>query len=493
MPVRSGTVRKASDSVPLAATPAAPSDRLSRQQVARETLSTDPVAQLLHAKGLVKSERRNDSGLNIECPCSDRHSSESGESSTIYYPANTGGYAQRAFKCLHAGCTGAPQSEFLAALGYEEPSCADDFDDLSVENLVPGNVLGRKRFEFQQAAEFARGKRGSYLVKGILPQAGLGVIYGASSSGKTFFALDLVMAVSRGVPWRGLRVRQGAVAYICAEGEAGFRDRMLAFARAADESIALDLAVIPFHVLGGAPNFLLAPDVNDLVAAAKALGPLKVIVVDTFAQVMPGGNENAGEDVGKALANCRKLHQATGALVLLIHHSGKDQTKGARGWSGLRAAADVEIEVTRASNDSARVATVTKMKDGEDGGVFGFKLVPVVLGEDEDGDDIVSCVVRPSEIHLAALNRAAKPMSNYEQGAWNATFALSLGGGWVEEADVLDSAVSDGSVPCKEEIDPGSKKDRRRDQYRKALRDKLPSRGLIEYEGSKVRIVGKEA
>lgn len=42
------------------------------------------------------------------------------------------------------------------------------------------------------------------------------------------------------------------------------------------------------------------------------------------------------------------------------------------------------------------VLTVEHMKDGPDGAILGFELVPVTLGKDADGDDLTSCVVRPT-------------------------------------------------------------------------------------------------
>ena len=95
-----------------------------------------------------------------------------------------------------------------------------------------------------------------------------------------------------------------------------------------------------------------APDLKDKTAAAdlakgiKAMGGADLVIIDTFAHTLIG-NENSGEDVGLAIKHCKGIHTATGAMVLLIHHSGKDASKGARGWSGLRAAADVELCVTR--------------------------------------------------------------------------------------------------------------------------------------------------
>src|SRR5690606_7842012 len=119
-----------------------------------------------------------------------------------------------------------------------------------------------------------------------------------------------------------------------------------------------------------------------LTKAVMDQGGADVVVIDTLAAAMPGGDENSGQDLGKVVDHCKFLHRQTGALVVLVHHSGKDQSRGARGWSGLRAAADAEIEVTR--NGDYRVAAVTKMKDGADGATFAFKLKPVVLELDDD-------------------------------------------------------------------------------------------------------------
>jgi hypothetical protein len=136
------------------------------------------------------------------------------------------------------------------------------------------------------------------------------------------------------------------------------------------------------------PNLLAPQDVRDL---SGAIGPADVIVIDTLAQVTAGANENSSEDMGKALAACRSLHEATGAVVVVVHHAGKDASRGARGWSGLKGAADAELEVTR--DGDLRRARVSKQKDGTDGDVLAFRLRTVELGRDEDGDPITSCVV----------------------------------------------------------------------------------------------------
>jgi hypothetical protein len=94
-------------------------------------------------------------------------------------------------------------------------------------------------------------------------------------------------------------------------------------------------------------------------------------------------------------------------MVILIHHSGKDESRGARGWSGLRAAADCEMEIIRADED--RVATVTKLKGGADGDEYGFRLQTVVVGQDEDGDDETTCVITSTDSTRASVAVVAGP------------------------------------------------------------------------------------
>ena len=254
----------------------------------------------------------------------------------------------------------------------------------AMEDVTPEENL---RYKVVQAGEFAHGDPPSWIVKGVLPKAELVVLFGESGSGKSFFALDIVAAVARGVDWRGHRVKQGKVVYIAAEGGGGFRKRLSAYGI----KHGIDLTSIPLGIIHATPNFLEKADAVDVGKAIIQAGKADVIVVDTFAQVTPGANENAGEDMGLALAHCRAIHKATGAVVILVHHAGKDPTKGARGWSGLRAAADAEIEVLKTV--SGRMARISKQKDGDDNLEWGFDLEIVPVGMDEDGDTVDSCVV----------------------------------------------------------------------------------------------------
>ena len=278
-------------------------------------------------------------------------------------------------------------NEHGAGINLNGPASADEFEAL-VEDVSSAHAPDQvPRFNFEPVHQFSSATALPWIIKGVLPQAGLAVVYGASGSGKSFAVLDMGMAIARGLPWRGKKTKQGRVAYVAAEGADGFRKRIAAYA----QHQGVDLSTVPMSVLNAAPNLLEKQDAVDLAKGVKASGGADVIIIDTLAQTTPGANENAGEDMGKALGYCKRIHEVTGALVLLIHHSGKDATKGARGWSGVRAACDAELEVVRGA--TGRALRLTKNKDGEDGLEWGFDLEVVQIGVDEDLEPITSCVV----------------------------------------------------------------------------------------------------
>lgn len=251
------------------------------------------------------------------------------------------------------------------------------------------------KFPARRASELGDLPAGQWLVKAVLPRTRDPVIlFGASGSGKSFVALDLACAIARGVEWRGHRVRQGRVLYVAAEGGAGVHKRLLAYC----DFHSLKLADLLVDVVTAAPNILEEGDVTEIVKTISSFGPYDLVIIDTLAQVTPGANENAGEDMGRALANIKAVQDVTGATVLVVHHAGKDLQRGSRGWSGLKAAAEAQLEVVRDEDSGLRYMRVEKMKDGEDGAKYAFKLEVLQVGVDEDGDAITSCVTVPDEM-----------------------------------------------------------------------------------------------
>jgi putative DNA primase/helicase len=83
---------------------------------------------------------------------------------------------------------------------------------------------------------------------------------------------------------------------------------------------------------------------------------VRLIVGDTLARMSAGANENSGQDMGLVIERFDRIRTECQAHFMLIHHCGKNAAYGMRGWSGIRAAIDTEIELT--DNPGGRSAEI---------------------------------------------------------------------------------------------------------------------------------------
>lgn len=223
-----------------------------------------------------------------------------------------------------------------------------------------------------------------WLIEKLIPQAQLGMLYGPTSVGKSFVALDMAESIASGAAWHGRAVRQGAVGYIIAEYSGDFKLRLQAREKVYGDPGEL----IKYYV--GAPLLVQEKTRKKLIDEILAMRQdWKLIVVDTVSRTYLG-SESDDKDMNSYVRACQAIHFATGAMVLLVHHSGKDLTKGARGHTALAAAADVEIEVTRGQ------MTVTKQRGGKDNEVLPFILK---IQDLENGFD--SCTIELTRVDPA--------------------------------------------------------------------------------------------
>jgi hypothetical protein len=334
--------------------------------------------------------------------------------------------------------------------------------------------LDKPKFSVIPAGSFAAGSLPGWFIKDVLPKAELAVLYGESSAGKSFLLLDMVFSVARGEKWCGRTVKQGRVVYVCGEGKAGFRKRLRAYAQHHN----VDLDNIPLGVIENAPNLLMQDD-QAVAEQVKAWGGADIIVFDTLAQCTPGANENGSESIGKALGHCKRLHRVTGALIILVAHTGKDPSRGVRGWSGIKGATDVQIEVVRSGD--YRALKIDKQKDERDGDEFGFQLCTVNVGQDEDGNDVTSCVIEYTE-KIPRAERKSEPRNVKQKLVLNmARKLLKFDRGPVPVNELIETCIAE--IPKSEQ----GKCDNRRRDLARAL-DALTVSGLIDTDNGYVNL-----
>lgn len=233
-----------------------------------------------------------------------------------------------------------------------------------------------------------------YTIKSHLPANSLCSIYGPSGSYKSFLAVSWSCHIAADLQWSGKRVIGGSVLYVVGEGGIGVKRRIRAWeflhndGKHLNNLYRVERPVFPVR----------AEEVKEMIIAAKQVEaetgqPVRLIVIDTLARCFGGNDENDARDMGAFIEGCDTIRRETGATLLVVHHSGKDEGKGARGSSAFRAALDAEFNVRREGEGGAIILTCTKMKDAEEPGQCAYDLKPIPLFTDSDDEDVFSLVV----------------------------------------------------------------------------------------------------
>ncbi|MFA5643879.1 MAG: AAA family ATPase [Candidatus Paceibacterota bacterium] len=199
-----------------------------------------------------------------------------------------------------------------------------------------------------------------WTVDKILPESSaLSVIFGPPSGGKSFTALDLCCSIDSGTHWHGRKVKQRPVLYLAAEGQAGILRRIEAWKQCRKVDLPT-FALLPMPCLIDEDS-----QRRELINMITEL-PQKpgIIVLDTLARSMTG-DENSTSDMGKVVIAAGILIEETGAQVIIIHHTGKDEARGPRGAIALTGATDSMFKVVRLKEDKKFVLLCERQKDDE--------------------------------------------------------------------------------------------------------------------------------
>ena len=286
------------------------------------------------------------------------------------------------------------------------------------------------------------------LVEGLMTIGSSVVVYGDSNSGKTFWALSVATAIATGTDCYGRKTDPGLVVYLASEAPASIRSRMQAIKKYHGCNLEnLAMVPVPMNFYNGDQD---AHDVIELVRAIEQIKgkPVRLIIGDTLARMSAGANENSGEDMGPVMARFDQVATATGAALMIIHHNGKDAAKGARGWSGIRAHIDTEIEVIE--KEGIRMVNVTKQRElPSKGEAIYFKLEVIEMGISKFGGAATTCVAIPDE-ESNATKPHKKPTKHDENNrtierAWWSSGAEERGGlPYLSRSALRDLLVKDG-------------------------------------------------
>jgi hypothetical protein len=262
----------------------------------------------------------------------------------------------------------------------------------------------------------------AWLIDGLLPARGLACIVGPPKSGKSFLTSDMLCSVARGAPYAGRETLQGPVVYLTGEGVSGFKRRLVAMRR----HLEIEGQGVPFFMIENVPDLgseatdlpQLLAELDAFLAQACPEGP-RAIALDTLARCMGEADENSARDMGRFVNRCAAIERHFGCVVVVVHHVGKDPTRGGRGSNSLNGAADVTLLVEK--TDTYSKVRVEEMKDGREGQEWTFRLVPYDLSATfqascappaqpvENSTCVVEILSEPGKAQLSATKKSKPP------------------------------------------------------------------------------------
>lgn len=225
-----------------------------------------------------------------------------------------------------------------------------------------------------------------WLIEGILEANSVGLMAGKHSAFKSTLAIDWVHAIASGTDWLGHPCKQGAVVVIAGEGARGLARR--AHAWGVEHELAPDaLADLPVLWSKSAVQIMDADHmskalstINDMLGERYGVEYPELVVVDTLNKNFAGGDENSAAEVSLFFARLASAFPRS--CVVVVHHFGKDASKGSRGSSALDAGIDFLYHVE--ASGGAITLKCQKMKDADRPGALYMdsKVIDLVTGDE---------------------------------------------------------------------------------------------------------------
>lgn len=207
--------------------------------------------------------------------------------------------------------------------------------------------------DFMGTEDLAALPEPGWLIDGVLPDSGTGILRARDQSYKSFMALKMALEVID---------NGGRVLYCVGEGLNNFRHRIDAWLEDYGDDDADRKAVDEgLDLLPTVPNLFAGGNLYDRVLARARERRYDLIVVDTYARAVAGSDLNSQGDQSLVTARVDELKRATDGTVLLVAHSQKTDSD-ASGSIEIEDSRDFVFAMKRTGNEVT--FEVTKQKDG---------------------------------------------------------------------------------------------------------------------------------
>ena len=236
------------------------------------------------------------------------------------------------------------------------------------------------------------------IVDGLILDQGVLTLYGQGGAAKSTLVLNLCCHVGAGMEFLGYKVVKGSSIYVAAERYETAKWTLRAWMRHREHDTDL-VGLFRWQGLN-----LVSTDQAILDAKAKRAVELteratkekcRLLVFDTLKMSMLGfeeSNDNFALVVGKV----RKIAEDNQLLVVLIHHAGKDPSKGPRGGSSLSAHVDQTIFMRKVSTQGPPrgYLLVDKINLGDEGTIVAWRTKQIWLATNIFDRELTGIVIQ---------------------------------------------------------------------------------------------------
>lgn len=218
-----------------------------------------------------------------------------------------------------------------------------------------------------------------WLLRGRLVKRGLAALYAPAGVGKSFVAVEAALCAALGEQfWHEYFPKDCRVLYFASERVDVIGDRVKASCKKRGVKIPANLFIV------GRPRPLQAEGHSQIILDICAKFKPHFIIFDTFAKMTLGANENDSAEAGLIVENFAQFVEAAGTQAggLIVHHAGKDNTKGLRGSTALIGALDAVWKLEK--KEKGLTLSIEKLNAGDTPLPANFRIVNETMPDPED-------------------------------------------------------------------------------------------------------------
>lgn len=238
-----------------------------------------------------------------------------------------------------------------------------------------------------------------WLVRQLLPEAGLCAIAGEPKTAKTWSALELALSVATATPAFGefeVPEAHNVALFLAEDSPRSVRNRLRALSKARGiDPVTASRRI--FLKCRGSVDLSTDEGAARIIVAVRSIGSIGLLVLDPLRD-LHSAEENDSTEMAGVMHRLRAVRDALGCAVAFIHHMGKagKDTAGRRpgqrlrGSSAIHGALDAGLYLSDLETDFCSWWTSkahVEIKAGAGAGFFGLRLD---VEDDADGEAVLA-------------------------------------------------------------------------------------------------------